>query len=63
MDKRKEFLSVLDFGAKGDGVTDDTEAFERALHSSGGNEPVLIPEGKYLISKPLDLKHGVLWAK
>lgn len=33
--KDPESLSVLDFGAKGDGITDDTEAFQKALNSLG----------------------------
>ncbi|MDD3154620.1 MAG: glycosyl hydrolase family 28-related protein [Victivallaceae bacterium] len=44
--------SVRDFGAKGDGVTDDTPAFERALtairKAGGKNAVLLIPKGKYL---------------
>mmetsp|Transcript_9064 Transcript_9064/g.21211 ORF Transcript_9064/g.21211 Transcript_9064/m.21211 type:complete len:431 (+) Transcript_9064:16-1308(+) len=48
-------LSVVDFGAKGDGVTDDTEAFIKALeaaqNATGGL--VLIPVGQFLITQPL----------
>lgn len=38
------------FGARGDGVTDDTEALQRAIDSS---DYVFIPSGVYLISRPL----------
>jgi hypothetical protein len=42
------------FGAKGDGVTDDTLAFQSALNSIAKSHYVLwIPSGTYLISKPL----------
>ena len=49
-----EFVNVKDFGAKGDGVTDDTKAIQDALdyvHSRGGGT-VLIPpsEGNYMIN-------------
>lgn len=48
--KAREFLSVKDFGAVGDGVTNDTAAFaaaKTALASSGG--VIFIPEGIYMI--------------
>lgn len=42
------------YGAVGDGVTDDTVAFESALAE---NNNVFVPQGKYVISKPLDLTY------
>jgi parallel beta-helix repeat protein len=41
-------VSVRDFGAKGDGKTDDTPAFQRALAAGGGE--LFIPEGQYRIA-------------
>ena len=42
------------FGAKGDGVTDDTAALQAALNSLTQSAPVLwLPHGTYLISRPL----------
>jgi hypothetical protein len=41
-------VNVKDFGAKGDGVTDDTAAIQSALNSSFG-KTVFIPSGTYLI--------------
>ncbi|KAJ4406652.1 hypothetical protein N0V82_010075 [Gnomoniopsis sp. IMI 355080] len=58
------FRSVTDFGAKGDGVTDDTDAINSAI-SSGGRcglncesstvTPAMVyfPAGTYLVSKPI----------
>jgi hypothetical protein len=52
------------YGAKGDGVTDDTEAIQRAIssvvhHPQTGPRIILFPAGTYLVSRPLlekDLK-------
>ena len=47
----KATYNIRDFGAKGDGTTKDTVAFQKALDTcavNGGGE-VLVPAGKYLI--------------
>jgi hypothetical protein len=44
---------VKDFGAKGDGITDDSMAFVSAISSLSAGGTVNIPSGKYLIKKPL----------
>lgn len=49
-------VSVKDFGAKGDGITDDAPAIQRALdyvHDKGGGT-VSIPAGNYLVSVHVD---------
>ncbi len=43
--------SVLDFGAAGDGVTDDTHALQHAINYSGGE--IVFPRGNYRITKTL----------
>ena len=48
--------SVEKFGAAGDGVTDDTEAVIRAMGEC--ETPVFFPEGKYLITKTLDIPYS-----
>jgi len=53
-------VSVRDFGAKGDGVTDDTAAFQAALDSlkeRGGT--VFVPVGTYLIKSHLRVPNNV----
>jgi hypothetical protein len=47
-----------DFGAVGDGITDDTDAFKQAFFGdeSNGYRALYIPEGTYLISEPLVLE-------
>lgn len=47
-DKLRESVSVKDFGATGDGVTDDTAAIQAAIDSSNN---IFVPEGTYLISR------------
>ena len=42
---------VRDFGAKGDGLTDDTDALQHAINDGDGR--IELGRGDYLISKPL----------
>ena len=51
-DKNNDNISVKDFGAKGDGVTDDTVAIFAAvkwINDKGGNANLVFPFGEYLI--------------
>ena len=44
--------TILDYGAKGDGVTDDSGAFAKAIAASyAGIGPVLVPAATYLIGR------------
>lgn len=51
-DKAAEAVSVKDFGAVGDGLSDDTIAFQNALSS---HDSIMIPSGSYLITQTLEL--------
>jgi hypothetical protein len=55
------FINVIDFGAKGDGVADDTNAIQTAVdHASVAGNVVILPAGNYRTSKPIVVKgHGV----
>lgn len=50
--KLADAVSVKDFGAVGDGLTDDTEAFQQALTA---HDFVFVPSGEYLISSSITL--------
>ena len=41
-------MNVRDFVAKGDGVTDDTAAFAKAI---AAHDKVFVPSGDYLLSQ------------
>ena len=45
----RESISVKDFGAAGDGKTDDTAAFQRAI-AAGRGKLILIPAGRYILN-------------
>jgi hypothetical protein len=47
------WVSVKDLGAKGDGVTDDTQAF---LNAIANHANIYVPQGWYIISETLVLK-------
>jgi hypothetical protein len=48
-----------DYGARGDGVTDDTEAIRRAIRENVGRSRILyFPAGTYLVSAPLEWRDG-----
>lgn len=55
--KFDDFASVKDFGAKGDGATDDTDAINRALYElycreefSGAKKALYFPAGHYIVT-------------
>ena len=48
-----DVVNVKDFGAKGDGVTDDTKAFEAATLAVAKRGLVLVPSGNYKLNKTI----------
>ena len=60
--KLRESVSVLDFGAVGDGVTDDTAAIQAAINAVNTlpmNGVVYLPSGTYKITTALSVPYGV----
>ena len=56
-----EYVNVRDFGAAGDGVKDDTAAFDAAIKAAAaGNFAVFVPRGRYLIRTRLEVPPNVM---
>ena len=51
-------FNVKNYGAVGDGVTDDTVAFKDTITAAGTNASIFIPEGTYCISDTITLPFG-----
>ena len=56
-------VSVKDFGAKGDGITDDTMVIKNAINSLGAGSTLYFPSGTYMISDTLQLKTSNVFIK
>lgn len=55
-----ERVNVKDFGAKGDGVTDDTDAIKAAL--AVGASTVYFPDGTYMVQTAIEGEHPASYA-
>lgn len=58
-------INVQDYGAVGDGVTDDTAAVQAAITATPTDGVVVFPEGTYLINSAIDadVKTVILYGK
>jgi len=56
-----QFENVSDYGAKGNGLADDTEAFRKAMDAAVANRrsTVLVPSGNYLFKGALKIPQGI----
>jgi len=55
----KKTIKISDFNAIGDGISDDTDAFERAAKSDA--DIIIIPSGTYLLNKRIVLHGNQTW--
>ncbi len=55
--ERRPDVSVRDFGAVGDGKTDDTVAIKRALNEARG-KVIAVPRGRYVITDIIEIHHS-----
>jgi hypothetical protein len=53
--------NVKSYGAKGDGVTDDTSAIQGAITDLAAGGILYLPAGTYLVSSTLDLSAKTCW--
>ncbi|MCS4233717.1 glycosyl hydrolase family 28-related protein [Stenotrophomonas sp. BIGb0135] len=54
------FINVQDFGARGDGVTDDQAAIQRAIDSAGSRGGhIVFPPGTYVIGFPIFIQSRI----
>jgi len=56
---RGAMVNVLDYGAVGNGSTDDTAAFTKAAATG---KPVWMPQGDYLVNEPVTFSSGLFGA-
>lgn len=57
--KANDLISVKDFGAKGDGTTDDKNAFIAAIAVSTLSQCIFIPDAVYAVSDKITADHAI----
>jgi hypothetical protein len=60
-DKARESVSVLDFGAIGNGLTNDSAAFTAAIASIPNGGVILVPNGVYLLVTEPTYTSSIYW--
>jgi len=58
--KIERSINIKDFGAKGDGKTDDSAVFIKAIMESASHTEILIPEGVYILKSPIRIYKSII---
>ena len=60
--RTRGFYNIRDFGAVGDGLTDDTIAFKSAMAviASNNGGTLTVPDGDYIVTSPVAVPSGVI---
>ncbi len=53
-------LNVTNFGAVGNGTTNDLTAFQNAVNAASSGQVVFVPAGDYRLNGTLDMKQGIV---
>ena len=61
--KKDLFIDVKDYGAKGDGVTDDTQSIKNAISDLRSGTTLYFPRGTYIVSETLQPTVGNITIK
>lgn len=61
-ERTRGFYNIKDFGAVGDGTSDDTVAFKSAMAMIAANNggTLTIPDGEYIITSPVAVPSGII---
>lgn len=61
-ERQRGFYNIRDYGAKGDGQTDDTNAFRSAMAQMASNNggTLTVPDGEYIVTSPIALPPGII---
>lgn len=59
LSKERDIVSVKDFGAVGDGVTDDTAAIQLAINEVGSSAAIYFPPGTYKTTATIATVNGI----
>eukprot|EP01047_Picozoa_sp_COSAG01_P021400 COSAG01_NODE_1241_length_11085_cov_9.712361_4_plen_176_part_00 len=51
--------SVADYGAKGDGITDDSAAFTAAAAACAAGHAVMVPAGTFLLASSVNIQRSI----